>query len=656
MSRTLAGRYELLEQIGEGGMAVVYKSRDKLLNRNVAVKILKPEYTRDVKLVESFKKESQAAASLVHPNIVGVYDVGREGNINYIVMELVEGRILSNIIKDEAPMDYKKAIDIARQIAAGLSCAHKNHIIHKDVKPHNVLVTNDGVAKITDFGIAKVVDNATIVGNADTVMGSVHYFSPEQARGGYVDEKSDIYSLGIVLYEMITGNVPFDGDNPVSVALMHINNEITPPSKLVKGVPPVLEQIIMKATNKIQVNRFKSADEMMEALKNVDLISSIVGDSIFLAAGNDEEGNPEYTVGGKQDETGDSGQGGGNHGEGGSKAKGSKEEGESGKKKFRLSKIKIAAIAVAVICAIPVSGLIYHFIVDAGQNNIKVPDLAGMTVSEARETLDELGLALEEGDKVYDSERAEGEIVSQTPEEGTKVKKGKVIRVSISKGAKQGTVPNIMGKSYADAVYLLEKYGYTVGEVTIGESTEPKDTVIEQTPEAGSELKPGSKVRFVVSSGEDEGKVKVPKLVGLTLEKAKEELKAAGLELGTVGEEMSDTYSKGQISWQSTGAGEKLEEGATVNVRVSTGDEAPAPKSVALDIDYGPAKNLVFFITVTVSDENGTRNIFTREQRLKEDGSEIVSISGKGQGTVTVLFDNDVVMKKSINFSSGEIN
>lgn len=650
MSRVLAGRYELLEQIGEGGMAVVYKARCKLLNRYVAIKILKPEFTKDLKLVESFKKESQAAASLVHPNIVGVYDVGREGNINYIVMELVEGKILSDIIKEQGPLDYKKAIDIGQQIAAGLSCAHKNHIIHKDVKPHNVLVTNDGVAKITDFGIAKFVDNATIVGNADTVMGSVHYFSPEQARGGYVDEKSDIYSLGIVMYEMITGKVPFDGDNPVTVALMHINNEIVPPSKMVGGVPPVLEQIIMKATNKIQVNRFKSADEMMEALKNVDLISSIVGDAVYLHAGTMENGMVELSSEPMENK-------GSISTEGDLEDMGKKGKNKNGKKKIRLNKVKLTAIVIALICAIPVSGLIYHLISTMGSGGeITVPDLSGQTVEEATDTLEKLGLALEEGDKVYDSEYEEGEIVSQDPTADSKVKKGKVVTVSISKGAKEGTVPNIVGKSYEDAVYLIKKYGYDVGEVTIDESDMPKDTVISQTPDAGNESKAGTSISFVVSQGVEEGKVTMPKLVGLTLEKAKEELKAAGLDIGNVGEDMSDAYSKGQVMWQQVGAGESVDEGSTINLKISTGDQAPAPKSIALDIDYTQAKNLVFFLTVTVSDESGTTNIFTREQRLKEDGSEVVSLTGTGQGTVTVLFDNDVVMKKNVNFNTGEIN
>ena len=645
MSRSLAGRYELLEQIGEGGMAVVYKAKDKLLNRNVAVKILKPEFIKDVKLVESFKKESQAAASLVHPNIVGVYDVGKEGNINYIVMELVEGKILSDLIKEEAPLDYKRAVDIAKQIAAGLSCAHKNHIIHKDVKPHNVLVTNDGIAKITDFGIAKTVDNATIVNNGDMVMGSVHYFSPEQARGGYVDEKSDIYSLGIVLYEMITGKVPFDGDNPINVALMHINNDIVPPSNLVNGIPPVLEQIIMKATNKIQVNRFKSADEMMEALKNVDLISRIVGDSIFLRAGGDSTLYPEGMS--PVQDTSETEQDDDNMGR-------KKHAGEkTGKKKIKINKVKLTAALVALLCAIPVSGLIYHLASNTG-GDIEIPDLKGKTVAEATEELEELGLKLEEGDLVFDSSYEEGQIVSQSPKAGAHGKKGKIVTVSISKGSKEGTVPNIVGKSYADAVYLIKEYGYEIGEVTVGESSMPKDTVIEQTPRGGDEAKAGTIIKFVVSSG-SEDPIVMPKVIGMSLEKAKETLVGEGLVVGTITEENSDKYEDGVIMAQQVEPGDFVEKGSTINLTLSIGEGEAGPKTIALDVDYAQAKNEVFFMTVTVSDSEGTRNVFSKAQRLKEDGSEVLSITGTGTGTITVLFDNDVVMKKTVNFNTGDI-
>ncbi|MFA7502858.1 MAG: protein kinase, partial [Anaerovoracaceae bacterium] len=266
-SRILAGRYELSDKIGEGGMAVVFKAKDRLLNRHVAIKILKPEFTKDPVFIESFRRESQTAAGLVHPNIVNVYDVGKEGNIYYIVMEYIDGKPLSELIRESGPLEPRRAATIAKQAASALAEAHKHQLIHRDIKPHNILLTSDGVAKISDFGIAKALSTGTLAGSGkETVMGSVHYFSPEQARGGYVDEKSDIYSLGIVLYEMLTGKVPFDGDTAVAVAVKHMNEEIVPPSVHNPDIPADLEDIVMRATSKLQINRYRSAEEMITAL------------------------------------------------------------------------------------------------------------------------------------------------------------------------------------------------------------------------------------------------------------------------------------------------------------------------------------------------------------------------------------------------------
>lgn len=352
-NKLLVGRYELIEKIGEGGMAVVYKSKDRLLNRFVAIKILRPEYTKDSQFVDSFRKESQAAAGLQHSNIISVYDVGHEGNIHFIVMELVDGKPLSDIIKERAPMDYKSAIEIAKQVASALSLAHENNIIHRDIKPHNIMITKDGTAKLGDFGIAKAVSDATLT-ETSKIIGSVHYFSPEQARGAYVDERSDIYSLGIVMYEMLTGEVPFDGDNPVQVALMHINDEIQPPSRLVPGIPPALEKIIMKATDRFQSNRFKSVDDMLEDLNNIEFVTRVVGDSAFTPKSDEhiadrrEEKAPEKFYDTREE-----------------KSKGKKK----GKKKIIIAAIALLAVAGIVVGALYASGKL-HF----GKKQISMPN------------------------------------------------------------------------------------------------------------------------------------------------------------------------------------------------------------------------------------------------------------------------------------------
>ena len=642
-TRILAGRYELLERIGDGGMAVVYKARCRLLNRLVAIKILKPDYVKDVKFIENFRKESQAAASLSHPNIVSIFDVGREGNINYIVMELIEGKVLSDVIRDEGPLDYARAIEITKQIASALSLAHKNHIIHRDVKPLNIMITNDGTAKITDFGIAKAVNAETIIGNDGEIMGSVHYFSPEQARGGYVDEKSDIYSLGVVLYEMLTGMVPFDGDNPVTVALMHVNDEMTPPGKIVSGIPPRLEQIVMKATDKIQVNRYKSADDMLEALSTLEYVTSIVGDSAAGVARRPVNQTPET-----QEEV--------------TEEKEEPEQGvKKGKKRFKMNKLRLIAVVLALLCGIPASIFVASFFIGSKEKpitEIAVPDVMGLTFERAEEELLELELNIQKGDEVISIEYDEGRVVSQDPAPETLVKPGFTVTVNISKGTREGTIPKITGVNYQDALFLIEKYGFQAGPPVRVKDNAPKNIVISQTPEPGTEAKPGTTINFVVSDGKAEEETAMPALVGMDIEDAKKALQEAGLTLaGTPEAEINLEYAEGKVIWQQHRAGEMVLKGSAVSLKVSAGSEPQGPKSVAIEINYSNlVENQVFFMTVTVSDDEGTRNIFTEQQRIKDDLSEIVTFSGTGTGTVTVIIDGQIVMRRNVDFNTGEID
>ena len=273
IGRTIANRYEIINKTGVGGMATVYVAKDKVLNRNVAVKVLKDEFTTDEEFVKRFNSEAQAAASLSHPNIVSIYDVGNEDNIYYIVMELVRGKTLKQIITEEGALPWKWSVNIAMQIASALETAHKNNIVHRDIKPHNIIITEDGVAKVTDFGIAKAVSNSTITAFGTTI-GSVHYFSPEQAKGGYTDAKSDIYSLGVVMYEMLTGRVPFDSDTSVSVALKHMQEAPVPPMEINENIPKAVNDIILKAMEKEPMARYQTATAMLRdlsmALKDPD--------------------------------------------------------------------------------------------------------------------------------------------------------------------------------------------------------------------------------------------------------------------------------------------------------------------------------------------------------------------------------------------------
>lgn len=556
-NKLLLGRYEIIEKIGEGGMSVVYKAKDRLLNRYVAIKILRPEFIEDEQFVENFRKESQAAAGLSHPNIVNVYDVGKEGKIHFIVMELIDGKSLSQVIEEKGKLDYKEAISIAKQVASALSLAHKNQIIHRDVKPHNILITSSGTAKLADFGIARAISKERIAEGDEKIMGSVHYFSPEQARGTYVDERSDIYSLGIVLYEMLTGKVPFDGDNPISIALMHINDSIPSISQSVKGVPPQLEKVIEKATDKYQSNRYKSAEEMIEDLDNIDFITKVMGSSIF--ADEVEKKSSEKIE----------------------EIDGTKIVEENNEEKKPKDKVKIFIIVASIIVLIAgITGLGFMMGWFGGdQEEIPVPDFTGMTMSEATTTAEELGLVIEEGEHVYSPDQEEGLITSQNPSEGTKVTEGKVITVNISLGKKDGVVPDIVGMDYKKAKKELEAYGFELGVVVKVTSTKPEDTVLSQSVEAGNTAEKGTKIDVEVSDGKGKEMKEVPMLIGLDVEQAKADIIAAGFKVGNIAYEEDPNYQKNVVSSQQYIAGIELEEGSSIDITISKG----APEIVVPD-------------------------------------------------------------------------
>lgn len=547
-NKLLAGRYELIEKIGDGGMAVVYKAKDKLLNRYIAIKILRPEFTKDASFVENFKRESQAAAGLSHPNIVAVYDVGREGNINYIVMELIDGRTLSDIIAEEAPMDYRKVIDITRQVASALSVAHNNKIIHRDVKPQNIMITKDGTVKLADFGIAKAVNDATL-STGSKIIGSVHYFSPEQARGNYVDERSDIYSLGIVMYEMLTGKVPFDGDNPVTVALKHINEEIKPPSELVSGIPPQLERSVMKCANKFQTNRYTSAGELIEDLDNIEFVTKIVGNTFFndAAATVERKKNDSDELENKSDK---------------------KKKKKAGKKKKVI--IGIAAALVLIVALFFIGKSVGLF----GGDSKVVPDLSGMTYEQAEKTATKDGFKIKKGSGVYSPDVAKDRVAQQSLEAGTKHRKGSTITVNLSKGSKAGTLPNLVGKKYDEAEKILKKNGYKLGIVKEVTSTEPAGTILKQDPEGGVEADKGTKINITVSDGKGKEKGTVPTLTGKTLEQAKSAIASAGFQVGNISYNNSDIYGSGYVMYQQYSAGSSLDKGTTIDIEVSKGKES----------------------------------------------------------------------------------
>ncbi|MBO5513855.1 MAG: Stk1 family PASTA domain-containing Ser/Thr kinase [Mogibacterium sp.] len=562
-SRVLSGRYELLEKIGDGGMAVVYKGKDKLLNRYIAVKILRPEFTKDATFVENFKRESQAAAGLSHPNIVGVYDVGREGNINYIVMELIEGKTLNKIIEEEAPMDYRKVIDISKQVAAALRVAHKNKIIHRDVKPHNIMITNDGVVKLADFGIARAVNDATL-STGSKIVGSVHYFSPEQARGNYVDERSDIYSLGIVMYEMLTGKVPFDGDNPVTVALKHINEEIVPPIELEPGIPPALDRCVMKATSKFQTNRYANADELIQELDNISFVTNVASDNLIFSKTTEEKNNKR-----RRDFERD--------------VEEEVEAREKDRKKKNKKRAAIIAAVIAVLCLIG-GGVI------AWQSGVfsptkQAPDLLDMTLEEATAKAEEEGFKIKQGKDIYSSEYAEGRVCLQDPEPGVETPKEGTITVNLSKGSKEGLVPNVVGMQEDEVAAYLESHGYVLGTTKTITSPEKAGKVLEQDPVAGSTLDKESKINIKVSDGKGVEKGTVPSVTRMSLEEAQKAIKKAGFKVGNISYDWDEDIGKGYVIYQNYQANSQLDKGTAIDLQVSSGPE-PKPEEPS-DHDSG---------------------------------------------------------------------
>ena len=458
----LGNRYEIEEKIGEGGMSIVYKARCNKLNRYVAVKVLKKEMSDNEDIVNKFKREATAIAALSDNNIVNILDVGSQDDINYIVMEYVKGKTLKELIKQFGKLNYETAITIAIQIAKALECAHKNNIIHRDVKPQNILVTEEGLIKVTDFGIAKSTSSATLT-NTTTIMGSAHYFSPEQAKGTLVDNRTDLYSLGVVLYEMVTGKVPFEADSPVTIALKHIQEEVVPPKQINSKIPESLNKLIIKAMEKDPGMRYQNARDIINDLQKIKedpnaVIDNVVENeenehTIIMGSVNapdntksvnkaledeyyEDDEDDEYYDDDYYDEDDD-------------------DEEYDGKKKKKKS-YKNLIIGVAVVVGLLLLG-VGAFAISGGfsaAKTVKVPDLKGMTLEEAKKAIEDAGLEyVDAGTEKSDEE--EGTVIKFDPEAGKEVKKGSEVRVITSAGVTKIKMPNLVEETETDAKATL---------------------------------------------------------------------------------------------------------------------------------------------------------------------------------------------------------
>lgn len=602
IGRILGNRYEIIAKLGSGGMANVYQAKDRVLNRVVTVKVLRNELAEDKDFVRRFQLEAQAVASLSHPNIVSIYDVGEEDGLPYLVMEYVEGCNLKEIIKREGRLSPGEVISIGMQVCAALAHAHEKGIIHRDIKPHNILVMPGGRVKVADFGLARVLSlpNVTVT-QSGTVMGSVHYFAPEQARGEEVGPKSDIYSLGVVLYEALSGHVPFQGDNPISVALKHLQEE--PPSlrKENPAVPPSLEEIIFKAMAKDPDKRFDSAREMQNALAGGSAGEQNEFDeneptrALYLDPDNDLSAT---------------------------------------RKRRRIHPATWAALGVfflLLLVAVGWWGFSKWFFV---QEAI-VPDVTNMKLEQAEAKLKEAGFRMENVVQVFNSEIPAGVVYRQDPVGNFRAKKGSGVSLWVSKGPRLIWLPDVSGLPLSEAKALLEesngKFRITVSE--INSDTVKADTVISQEPAGDQNVKEGTEVKLIVSKGP--ATLFMPSLLGQTLDQARSLLSGMGLSLGVIREEPSTQYPEGTISGQSISEGTPVNPGDTVDVWVSQG---PGPMQHTVPLKFKVKSPGV--VRVEIKDSSGTRIAYEGEHQTGDEIEKEFVVYGPGE--IDIYFQNQL--------------
>lgn len=575
-------RYELLEHIGSGGMAEVYKAKDLILERLVAVKILNSQYAGDTEFVQRFHREARGAARLSHPNIVGVYDVGEDDGRHYIVMELVEGQTLKNMIAEKGKLDVEEALHIAKKIAAALEMAHKNNLVHCDIKPHNILVTANGAVKVADFGIARAVSSSTLTYN-DTVVGSVHYFSPEQAKGTAITPKSDVYSLGVVLYEMLTGQLPFDGSTPVGIALKHLQEDALSLRSIDESIPGKIDMIVMRAMDKNRDNRPDSTAmfKMIEAVEKEvvlgtvndkeadDPFATMVIPKVKVSEETDEDDEEYYD---DEEEVGTL---------------------DSVKHLFRSKRFKIIAVLILVVGFFV--GAFFSFGEFWSFSEVTVPDVVGKQVTLAKQILEDKNLRVKLAE-AFSTEVPIGNVVSQYPEANAKVKGQRQITIYISKGGEEIEMPDLKGMTRSAAEERLKKAGLKVGSVKEEFSDkDEKGTVISQEPRAKSKITKGKMVDFVISKGPKEQKVRVPDFRGATLDFARTNTASLKLKVGSISRKTS-SQPEGTIISQTPAAGTEVKEGTVIDFVVSVGSEQrynkpdQPVKAPSKDNDFGKTR------------------------------------------------------------------
>lgn len=671
----ISDRYEIIEKVGSGGMADVYKAKCHRLNRFVAIKVLKAEYSEDENFVDKFRGEAQSAAGLSHPNIVNVYDVGDDDGLHYIVMELVEGITLKSFIERKGKLEVKEALGISIQIAQGMEAAHANHIIHRDIKPQNIIISREGKVKVTDFGIAKAATSNTITSNA---MGSVHYISPEQARGGYCDEKSDIYSLGITMYEMLSGRVPFTGDNTISVALLHIQGEATPLRDLEPSIPISIDMIVQKCMQKKPERRYASVSELIKDLRraitnpNDDFVKippMMINDSPTIHISDDEinhiksvtKENP--TVLHEEDELL-------------SAEEPDDEDYEDDEDEDdvdpKVEKMMVIGGAVAGIVLIGIIVFVVFKIFAGGndkeelvlpsaepsvtqevvtpeptvseETKVVVPNVVGKTVEEAERLLKEADIRYTI-EKEYNSSYQEGYVFSVDPSAQTEITPSTQVTIKVSKGEKQVSVIDVYNMSYDEAARDLQESGFAVKKETMYSDSVTEGNVIKTSPERGTAVSSGATVTVYVSLGKETKYVYVPDLTNLTKEQAETKLRDAGLTLGKTTYVNADSYTEGKIFEQDYSVNSKVEEGTAINVKISLGAKKTYKYYGSAVISYNPFEfeDESGLVEIYLTQAGNSKVVFSEECTYGDFPLSLDDVEGYDEtnGTLTMYVDGE---------------
>ncbi len=630
----LDGRYEIIKEIGVGGMAKVYKAKDKLLGRYVAIKILKDQYAEDDEFLKKFNNEAQSAARLSHINIVNVYDIGKDmlnGKlIQYIVMEYVEGETLKDLINREKVLENHDIIDYSTQIAQALKSAHDSGIVHRDIKPQNILIDKYGLCKVTDFGIARVSSNATIT-YTSSILGTVHYISPEQAKGKIVDLKSDLYSLGAVMYEMATGKVPFDADNSVGIAVMHIQDDPIPPRELNPNLSKHLNYIIMKLLKKDPTERFQNASELIEALDDESLVKGedtfedtaripiVVPKKETYQESIDEDREAVYVSTGE----------------------------EKVEKKKKKNSIKIWPLAILAFILV---GAVYFFSTRMKTDEIEVPTVVNLTEEQAVSQLEKRGFRANIARNAESDEYEKGKVMSQDPEASTRAKKGTIVNLVISSG-REVEVPELKNMNLSQAEEILRDLGLKIGTTSTDYSnTVEKDLVIRQEPVAGSSVQSGSEVNLVISVGKEDTTeiIKVGNYIGMSEADAIATARNNHLRVRNVDYQYSSNTEKGLVMNQSIGAETEVAENSAIDFIISLGEEEKKQSpnrevEIRLNVDTDKEN---YNVKIYKVDENGNRNDllyndYHTDSDLNNEGVLVLKFMSMSGTSVEVLVDNE---------------